>query len=101
MFVGVARKLWKQTFADIFFVDWEQSRGSEGARPDKAQRDALSVSVWRKLMVVNVFHELQTLRGVEIHVTVFVLVVLLEAAGLKNLATAQPDASDLDPQAGT
>jgi len=90
--VEVLYFIWWQTNVDVFFVDWEPSRESVEKKS--------SVSVWRKIFVVNEWNELQMTRGISIELTLFLVIFLLEGMGLKNLATAQPNTADLSSNAG-
>lgn len=85
----VLRVVYDQTKVEMFFVDWEQPRGrGVGGGPG-------SVSVWRTLLVANEWAEMQTQRQTSSQFTLLWAVYLLAGAQLQNLATAQPDASDL------
>jgi meckelin len=68
-------------------------------RKDDSSEVPLPVSVWRRVFVINKFNELQSARQVDISLTLFWLLLFLRGLGLEYLATAQPSASDLDPDA--
>ena len=91
-------RLWKQTYNDIFFIDWEKPKNisiDEEDHDDDEISDESSVSVWRKLMVVNIWNDLQTERLIDIHLTLFGIIFVLFGLKLENMATHQPNMSDL------
>lgn len=57
-FIGVADLVWRQTHADVFFIDWEKPRGRLVTRGGEKPVNA-PVSVWRVLMCANEWNEVQ------------------------------------------
>lgn len=97
-FLAVVYAIYRQSSCDLFFIDWERSRGlSLPPEGDVRRAKALSVSIWRTLLIANEFNELQTLRRVSLVGTLFALLVLLRGFNLDNLATAQPAFTDITP----
>jgi len=99
--ISLAHVLWRQCQADVFFVDWEKSHGrlvdavSDGGE-DGEKKDVMApVSCWRTLFITNEWAELQTVRGVNVELTLLGLVFLLRGCDLDNLATSNPDIEDL------
>lgn len=89
--------LWVQTRVDIFFVDWEKSRGRFVSRePGKKSKNA-PVSIWRTLFAANEWNELQTARRTSLILTLFIVLLLLAGFDYQWLATPQPDSNDLTP----
>ena len=72
----------------IFFIDWERSRGRimKGARGSSTP-----VSVWRTIFMANEWNELQTVRKTSIELTLICVVSILNGAGAEWYATPQPD----------
>eukprot|EP01028_Stygiella_incarcerata_P007522 TRINITY_DN3121_c0_g1_i1.p1 TRINITY_DN3121_c0_g1~~TRINITY_DN3121_c0_g1_i1.p1 ORF type:complete len:976 (+),score=158.64 TRINITY_DN3121_c0_g1_i1:108-3035(+) len=88
--------LWYQSHYDIFFVDWEKSRGRLlSKKPDKKGQMA-PVSVWRTLFVCNEWNEIQTVRWTDLEFTLLVLFLLWHGFGLIYLAKPQPGTEDLE-----
>ena len=88
--VDVAYRVWEQCTMWVFFLDWEQPRGKL-----ISENKELPVSMWRMVFAANAFNQLQATLSLKIYATVLATVVLLEAAGLQGLTTAQPDGHDL------
>jgi meckelin len=67
--------VYKQSHADIFFLDWEPSKYSNPTNKNKVKNG--NVSIWRTILVANEYSELQTLRKTDIKFTLFFLVFIL------------------------
>lgn len=106
--VRIAWHIYKQVTVDIFFVDWEKSRGGlfrmgQDVEDGIAKRMAAAasqlnyapVSAWRTIFAANEWAELSTMRRTDVAMTMITLVVLLEGAKLKYVATPQPMVTDL------
>ena len=55
------------------------------------------VSVWRKLFMANEWSELQADRRIRLWLTLLVMVVIMETAGVKYVGVARPGTLDLSP----
>jgi len=104
--VDVLFKIYQQLQVDVFFVDWEKPKENENNVQDDEGSAAPGgsiggVSVWRKLFAANKWNDLQSIRQINVPLTLFFMIFLMEPSGigLKYLATAQPDASNLDSTA--
>eukprot|EP01138_Halocafeteria_seosinensis_P016103 gb/GECG01016432.1/.p1 GENE.gb/GECG01016432.1/~~gb/GECG01016432.1/.p1 ORF type:complete len:1154 (+),score=113.07 gb/GECG01016432.1/:1-3462(+) len=102
--ISILEILWRQTHLDIYFLDWETKRGPlmetnmDAIDQGAAMRGRLKyapVSAWRKLFMVNEWSELQTMRRINIPVNLILLLVIMEGAKYKYVATPRPSASDL------
>lgn len=101
--IRIMEIVWKQTHLDIFFVDWETKRGPlMETNMDNLERGAkrqdlkyAPISIWRKIFMVNEWSEMQTLRRVYLPFNLVILVAIMEAGKLKNVATARPSESNL------
>jgi len=76
--------IYMQCNVDIFFVDWEKPKGKTS-----------EVSIWRTLMVANVWNEMQTMRKTSIEVSLVGMGFFLLGLDLQNNATMQPDLDDV------
>ncbi len=88
--------MWRQSTADIFFLDWEPPLPDapvkgRGARPDVGGG---RVSVWRTILVANEWSEMQTLRKTDIRFTLFWMAFFLLGVNLVYSATQQPNLAD-------
>ncbi len=103
----VLEKLWTQIHVDVFFIDWEKPKGGVDAVGSSDEEGGSSssappsVSVWRKLFAANKWNDLQTARLVNVPLTLFFMIFLMEPSGLglKYLASAQPSPSNLEATA--
>eukprot|EP00761_Pharyngomonas_kirbyi_P014873 gb/GECH01014904.1/.p1 GENE.gb/GECH01014904.1/~~gb/GECH01014904.1/.p1 ORF type:complete len:488 (+),score=94.91 gb/GECH01014904.1/:1-1464(+) len=87
--------LWHQCRYDIFFIDWEKTRGELKNRSMDKPSEHAPVSFWRTIMVVNEWIRIERGRDINLELC-FVLVLLLsEGTDVINLATTQPDPTDL------
>mmetsp|Transcript_41209 Transcript_41209/g.66976 ORF Transcript_41209/g.66976 Transcript_41209/m.66976 type:complete len:1079 (+) Transcript_41209:88-3324(+) len=97
--LGLTIRIWEQLHSDVFFFDWEKPKhyaaadGDEDGRAD-SKRSSASVSVWRRILVVNKYTELQSSRLISVPYAIFVIIFLLLALRLYNLALNMPS-SDL------
>lgn len=85
MFYVVLHHIWKQSNADIFFVDWEQVRKGHN-----------TVSVWRTILCVNEWNEMMAMRRTNIPFTLCWLAFFLIFLKLENNCTQQPDITNLE-----
>jgi meckelin len=96
-------KLYNQIKIEIFFMDWEKSRGGDVLASEEEGVSAASgsVSVWRKLFAANKWNDLQSARLINVPFTLFFMIFLMEPSGigLKYLATAQPNPGNLEASA--
>ncbi|XP_068117689.1 meckelin-like [Hyperolius riggenbachi] len=85
-----------QLTVNIFLIDWERpkEKGSSNA-PGKS-----NVSIWRTVLVANEWNEIQTHRKLSPLFQLFLVLLLLEVVGLKNI-TAKDLNLDLNPAVGT
>ena len=103
--VDIAFQLYAQIQIDIFFMDWEKPKGwieGGGVSDDEVHAgQPPTVSVWRKLFAANKWNDLQSTRLVNVPLTLFFMIFLMEPSGigLKYLATAQPSPSNLEASA--
>ena len=80
--------VYRQSNADIFFLDWEPSKTRNGEKKG-------NVSVWRTILVANEYSEMQTKRKTDIRFTLFFIVLVLIGQDLQYNATQQPSVSDI------
>ncbi|KAJ3177953.1 Meckelin [Gaertneriomyces sp. JEL0708] len=95
--LSTARLLYKQCSMDVFFMDWEKSKGRIISHGVEEKGRLATVSVWRLILVGNLWSMVQRYRRVHIPGTLVALYFLLEALGLRYTATEQPDLNDLSP----
>ena len=79
--------VYKQSMADIFFIDWEPLSEANKGKP---------VSVWRTILVANEWSEMTTVRRTSIEITLIFLVFFLLGLKLEYNATQQPDLSNTE-----
>ncbi|XP_018427914.1 PREDICTED: meckelin-like [Nanorana parkeri] len=85
-----------QLTANIFLIDWE--RPKDKSAPNSQGKS--NVSIWRTVLVANEWNEIQTCRKLSPLFQLFMVLLLLEVVGLKNI-TAKDLNLDLNPSAGT
>ncbi|CAJ0937775.1 unnamed protein product [Ranitomeya imitator] len=80
---------------NIFLIDWEKPKDkSPSSVPGKS-----NVSFWRTILVANEWNEIQAHRKLSPLLQLFLVLLLLEVVGLKNIATKDLNL-DLHPSAG-
>lgn len=90
MFVHIIHVIYNQCRSDVFFMDWEKSRGRlQGKGTD--QGESVSVTVWRTVLCANEFNELATFRHLSFEVTILAVLFFLDGLGLKQYAGSQPN----------
>ncbi|KAM5138031.1 meckelin-like [Mantella aurantiaca] len=85
-----------QLTANIFLIDWERPKDKTASN----SQGRTNVSIWRTVLVANEWNEIQTCRKLSPLFQLFMVLLLLEVVGLKNL-TAKDLNLDLNPPAGT
>ena len=80
----------RQSYADIFFIDWEPSQA-------KADGATGRVSVWRSILIGNEWSELQVMRKTDIRLTLFFIIFLYFPLQYQYDATQQPTVTDHNP----
>ena len=70
-------EIYKQCTIDVFFLDREQRKGDP----------AVSPNAWRLIFLANEFNEMQTMKYVNIELTLFWFVFFIEAEGWNNWCT--------------
>lgn len=88
----MVRVVYKQTNADLFFLDWEPVSTSRGKNAAEKK-----VSVWRTILVANEWNELTAARRTDIRFTLFWILFFLLGLNLEYNATQQPDLDDKTP----
>eukprot|EP00762_Andalucia_godoyi_P006626 ANDGO_04990.mRNA.1 hypothetical protein len=84
-----------QSRIDVFFVDWEKTRGRFVAKQPGQRGKMAPVSIWRTLFVANEWNELQTIRKTSLELTLFLLVLVLIGFDVISWATPVPSGSDI------
>lgn len=86
-----------QSNSDIFFIDWEKSKGRLMSKGND-QKGAISpVSVWRTLFVANEWNEIQVSRHLNLELTLVLLLLFLRVLNFEYAATKQPTFHNLEP----
>ena len=100
--IFVLNMIYRQTTADVFFIDWEKSSveaglaaaaaGSTGHFGNKNQ--STGPSVWRTINVANKYLDLCIHRKISIEFSLIWITFFLVGLRLENNATAQPNLFD-------
>ena len=83
---------WRQSFVDIFFIDWERPQGkvvSVGGTAGGCSVE-VPVTIWRTYFVANEWNEIQTVRQINPVFQYFAAVFFLSVVGFGNIATMDP-----------
>uniref|UniRef100_UPI00398E4F66 meckelin-like n=1 Tax=Pristiophorus japonicus TaxID=55135 RepID=UPI00398E4F66 len=75
-----------QMTVSIFLIDWEKPKGRSLPKPEANKASPSSVSIWRTYFIANEWNEIQTKRKINPILQLFVVLLLLEVIGLKNIA---------------
>ncbi|XP_067853617.1 meckelin-like [Heptranchias perlo] len=75
-----------QMTVSIFLIDWEKPKGRPLPKPGANKTTPSSVSIWRTYFIANEWNEIQTRRKINPVLQLFVVLLLLEIIGLKNIA---------------
>ncbi|XP_063801751.1 meckelin-like isoform X2 [Pseudophryne corroboree] len=85
-----------QLTCNIFLVDWEKSKD----RTASNTQGKTNVSIWRTILIANEWNEIQVHRKLSPLFQLFMVLLLLEVVGLKNIATKDLT-QNLNPATGT
>ncbi|XP_069758228.1 meckelin-like [Narcine bancroftii] len=75
-----------QMTVSIFLIDWEKPKGRPLPKPTENKPSSSSVSIWRTYFIANEWNEIQTKRKINPILQLFLILLLLEVIGLKNIA---------------
>ncbi|GCB74576.1 hypothetical protein scyTo_0003667 [Scyliorhinus torazame] len=75
-----------QVTVSIFLIDWEKPKGRPLPKPAANKSTPSSVSIWRTYFIANEWNEIQTKRKINPILQIFIIILLLEIIGLKNIA---------------
>ena len=87
----VVHVIFMQCMVDVFFIDWERSRGVLGNSADASKSKEVPVSIWRTYFVANEWNEIQTIRKINKIFQIFAVVFFLVVVGFENTTTKDPD----------
>ncbi|KAJ3194492.1 Meckelin [Irineochytrium annulatum] len=87
--------IYYQCTVDVFFIDWEKSRGKLLNSSNEVSPRSAPVSVWRSIFCVNQWNSLQTYRRVHIGFQTIWVYFILDGMQIRNVATMQPNIHDL------
>ncbi|WAR13151.1 MKS3-like protein [Mya arenaria] len=92
-FLEVAHMIFMQCMVDVFFIDWERSRGVVNTSADSTKTKEIPVSIWRTYFVANEWNEIQAIRKINKIFQVWATVFFLVVVGFEKTATRDPDGS--------
>ena len=92
-FLEVVHMIFMQCMIDVFFIDWERSRGVLGNSADTTKTKEVPVSIWRTYFVANEWNEIQAIRKINKTFQIFAVVFFLVVVGFENATTKDPDGS--------
>jgi meckelin len=81
--------LFIQSRYDIFFIDWEKTRGKVLGSSGRAEEVA-PISAWRTIGIAKHWCRLQTTQIVNLEFTIFIILMVLYGGSLVLLASEQP-----------
>ena len=88
----------QQTGVEIFFMDWEKTRGKLANTKDaKGKAQQAPISAWRTFFVANEWNELQSQRRINVPFTIVTMLFFLVGCGWQYHATRTPKMDDLTP----
>ncbi|TPX67518.1 hypothetical protein SpCBS45565_g03723 [Spizellomyces sp. 'palustris'] len=93
----IIKQVYEQCTVDIFFIDWERSRGKVMAAGGEGKPRLAAVSVWRSIFMMNEWNKMQTYRRVNIEFSLLALYFIVEGLKVRYAATPQPNIHDLTP----
>ncbi len=86
--------LYRETSYDIFFIDWEKSRGKIVENRGR-QGNYAPISMWRTVSIAKEWKKLSEVSVINLEFTLFFLLLLIYGFRLNNLATTQPNYKDI------
>jgi len=86
--------LYREISYDIFFIDWEKSRGKIVENRGR-QGNYSPISMWRTVSIAKEWKKLSSLSVINLEFTLFFLLLLIYGFRLNNLATAHPNFKDI------
>jgi meckelin len=97
--VHVLALIYDQSNIDIFFLDWEKPRSTSTQTSVRLVFVFGLVfvhlpSIWRTYFVANEWAELQSVRKLSTHITLFIVLFFLYVADLQSLTTTRPSGAD-------
>ncbi|KAJ3100774.1 Meckelin [Phlyctochytrium planicorne] len=95
--IHVLARLRQQCNVDVFFLDWEKSKGKLLMNGNELSPSAAPVSVWRSIFMANQWNSLQTYRRINAALLLICMFFVLDGLSIKYAATPQPNASNMKP----
>jgi meckelin len=77
-FINVIHIVLDQSYADVFFIDWERERPIAEGDQSMKKTTASKISIWRTILAANEWSEIQTTRKTSITLQLFVVIFILE-----------------------
>eukprot|EP00741_Cyanophora_paradoxa_P020949 tig00021319_g20224.t1 len=87
--IRVAFVVYQQCNIDIFFIDWEKSRGRLQGKGTEAGPLA-PVSMWRSIFAANEFAEIQNIRGTNLEMTLVMVLLIMGGLSVNGAAARRP-----------
>ncbi|CBY39703.1 unnamed protein product [Oikopleura dioica] len=92
-FVNVIHIVLDQSYADVFFIDWERERPIAEGDQSMKKTTASKISIWRTILAANEWSEIQTTRKTSITLQLFVVIFLLEVLNFDDYGCTTPSQS--------
>lgn len=86
----VLHSIYRQCTVDIFFLDWEKSRGKLLSLNNEEPEKACPVSAWRSIFVANEWSRLQTFRRTNLSFNLAGMILIVIYLSLRALSVPSP-----------
>ncbi|CAG5086695.1 Oidioi.mRNA.OKI2018_I69.PAR.g11322.t1.cds [Oikopleura dioica] len=91
--INVIHIVLDQSYADVFFIDWERERPLAEGDQSMKKTTASKISIWRTILAANEWSEIQTTRKTSITLQLFVVIFVLEVLNFDNYGCTTPNQS--------
>ncbi|EFC48821.1 hypothetical protein NAEGRDRAFT_62841 [Naegleria gruberi] len=83
-------EFYKHCSYDIFFMDWEKSKGKVVGVGGRAEGSYSSVSIWRSYFIAKEWEKLQELTWTSLEFTLILVLLILDGGNVIQLASTSP-----------
>ncbi|KAJ3122034.1 Meckelin [Nowakowskiella sp. JEL0407] len=92
LFVG--KKVYDQCNVDIFFCDWEKTKGKLSSGNEESSKN-VPISIWRLIFMANQWNSIQNYRRINVEILLLCMYFFLQGLGYRYAAKLTPEINDL------
>ncbi|KAL9644222.1 hypothetical protein ABK040_005683 [Willaertia magna] len=92
----IGYEFYKQCTYDIFFIDWEKSKGKVVGTGGRAEGNYTSVSIWRSYFMAKEWEKLQRVTWTSLEFSLLVVLLLMDGVNIVSLSAITAEENRLN-----